>query len=94
MAFVTTVVQGDVSNKITDLLSSATMVILLKKDAETMVVMKETLGSTYVQPQRPLGMGSTMIKIASNCALLMLRGSFGAAVGPSQLSVEAKGVAA
>jgi hypothetical protein len=36
-------------------------------------------------------MGSTLAKIASNCDLAMLRGSLGAAVGPSQFSVETKG---
>jgi len=56
-AFMTTIARGDVSNKIADLLSSATLVILLKKDAETMDAMKETLGPAYVQPQLPLDMG-------------------------------------
>jgi len=36
-------------------------------------------------------MGSTLAKIASNCALLLLCGSLGAAIGPSLLSVETKG---
>ena len=35
-------------------------------------------------------MGSSLVKLASNCALLLLRGSLGAAVGPSQSVVEAK----
>jgi hypothetical protein len=35
-SLMTTLVKGEVSNKITDLLSSATLVVLLKKDAETM----------------------------------------------------------
>jgi len=87
----TTIVRGDVSDKIADLLSYATLVILLKKDAETMVAMKADLGHAYVQPERPLGMGSTLVKIASNYALLMLRGSLGVVVVPSQFSVETKG---
>jgi hypothetical protein len=69
----TAIFRGDVSKEIADLLSSATLVILLKKDAETMVAMKEALGADYVQLQRPLGMGSTLVNIASNCALTILR---------------------
>ena len=42
--FMTTVIIGDVSKKIADLLSSATMVILLKKDVDTMAAMKEPFG--------------------------------------------------
>ena len=52
--------------------------------------MKDALGAVNVRPQRLIGMGSTLIKIASKCALLMLRGSLGAVVGPSQFSVETK----
>jgi len=39
-AFATSIIQGDVSDKISHLLSSATLVVLLKKDAETMAEMK------------------------------------------------------
>ena len=56
-----------------------------------MVAMKHAIGSNYDQPQRPLGMGSTLTKIASSCALHIMRGSLGAAVGPSKFSVETKG---
>jgi hypothetical protein len=87
----TTIIEGDVSNKIAVLLSSATLVIILKKDAKTMAAMKEELGVAYVQPHRSLGMGSTLVKNASNCALLMFRGSLGADVGPSLFPVEIKG---
>ena len=88
---ITTIARGDVSERITDLLSSATLRILLKKEAETMAAMKEALGADYVQPQRPLGMGSILVKIESNCALILPRGSLGVVVGPFQFSVEAKG---
>jgi hypothetical protein len=54
--------------------------------------MKRTLGDAYIQPHRPLGMGSSLVKLASNFALLLLRGSLGVAVGPSQFAVETKGV--
>ena len=57
----TTIVRGDVSNKIAYLLSSATLVILLKKDAEIMAAMKDALGAAYVQPHRSLAMGSIVV---------------------------------
>ncbi len=89
-AFMTVIVKGDVSQKIAGLLSSATLVILLKKDAETMEEMKRTPGDTYIQPQQPLGVGSSLVKLASNYALLLLRDSLGAAVGSSQFAAETK----
>jgi hypothetical protein len=87
----TSIIQGDVSDKISQLLSSTTFVVLLKKDAETMAAMKQAQGLAYLQPQRPLNMGSTFVKLASNCALHLIRGSMGPAVGPAQFSVETKG---
>jgi hypothetical protein len=87
----TSLVKGEVSDKVEDLLSIATLVVLLKKDAETIATMKRVQGTAYVQPQRPLRMGSTFIKVASNCALLLIRGSLDPAVGPAQFSVETKG---
>jgi hypothetical protein len=36
----TSLIKGEVSNKIADLLSSAALVVLLKKDAESVVEMK------------------------------------------------------
>jgi hypothetical protein len=73
--FMTVIVKGDVSKKIANPLSSATLAILLKKDAETIEEMKRVLGDAYVQPQRPLGMGSSLVKLASNSTLLSLGGS-------------------
>jgi hypothetical protein len=90
-ALATSLIQGDVSDKISHLLSSATLVVLLKKDAETMVAMKQTQGHAYLHPQRPLGMGSNFVKLASNCALHLIRCAMGSAVGPAQFSVENKG---
>ena len=46
----TTVIREDVFTKIADLLSSTTLVIILKKDADTMVAMKEALSENYMQP--------------------------------------------
>jgi hypothetical protein len=86
-----TMIKGDVSDKIADLLSPATLVVLLKKDAGTMVQLKRLQGDAYLKPQRPLGMGSTLVKVASNCALLIIKGSLGPAVGPALFSIETKG---
>ena len=90
-AFATSIIHGDVSDKVFHLLSSATLVVLLKKDAYTMAAMKQAQGPAYLQPRRPLGMGSTFVKLASNCALHLIRGAMGPAVGPAQFSVETKG---
>ena len=89
--FGTTLVKGEVSNKIADLLSFATLIVLFKKDAETMAKLKRTQDAAYLQPQRSLGMGSTLAKVAYNFALLLLKGNLGPTVGPTQLSVKTKG---
>jgi len=87
----TTLVKGDVSDKIADLLSFATLVILLKKDVESTAQLNRFQGDAYLQPQKPLGMGSTLVKVASNCALLIIKGSLGPAVEPTQFSAKTKG---
>ena len=56
-----------------------------------MAAMKQAQGPAYLQPQRPLGMGSTFVKLASNRALHLIRGAMGHAVGLAQFSVETKG---
>jgi hypothetical protein len=48
-------------------------------------------GRFHPASARPLGKGSALVKMASNCAFLLLRGSLGAAVGPAQIRVETKG---
>ncbi len=90
-SLMTTLNKGDVSDKIADLLSSATLMVLLKKDAETMAHLRRLQGDAYLHPQRFLGMGSKLVKVASNCALLFIKGSIEPAVGTSQLFVVTKG---
>jgi len=90
-SLMTTLIKGDVSDKIADLLSSAILVILLKKYAETMAQMKLLQGDAYLQPHRPLGMGSTLVKVASNCPLHLLNSCLGPAVGSTQFYLETKG---
>jgi len=87
----TTVVAGDVPKKTTDIMSSTTLIILLKKDAEAMAELKLKQGASYLQPQRPIGMGTTLVKTTCNCALLMVKDAMGPAVGPSRFAVETKG---
>jgi hypothetical protein len=79
----TVLIKGEVSDKIADLLSSASLVVLLKKDAETMAEIKRVIRDAYLRPQRPLGMESTFVKLASSCALSLLRGNIGPAIGPT-----------
>ena len=87
----TVVVSGDLPQKTAYILSSATLIILLKKDAETMETLKQQMGDAYLQPQRPIGMGTTIVKMACNCALPMVKEAMGPAVGPSQFAVKTKG---
>ena len=82
-SLMTTLVEGDVSDNIADRLSSMTLVILLKKDAETMAQLKRLQGDAYMQPQTPLGMGFTLVKVALICTLLLIKGSLGPAVVPN-----------
>ncbi len=59
----------DVTNNTCDLLSSTTLVVLLKKSEEEMEALKLRQGPLYKHPQRPCGMGSTIPKIAASCVL-------------------------
>ena len=47
--FATSIIVGGVFDKISNLLSSATLVVLLKKYAESMVAMKQAQGPAYLQ---------------------------------------------
>jgi hypothetical protein len=87
----TAIVAGDVPQKTVDILSSATLIVLLKKDAATMESLKQQQGEAYRQPQRPIEMGTTLVKPACNCALTMVKEAMGPVVGPSQFAVETKG---
>jgi len=87
----TGVVTGDVPQKTSDFLSSATLIIMLIKDAASMEALKLAQGEAYLQPQRPIGMGTTFAKLACNCALHMVKEAMGPTMGPSQFAVETKG---
>ena len=56
-----------------------------------MEALKQQRGDAYRQPQRPIGMGTPLVKAACNCALLMVKEAMDPAVGPTQLAVETKG---
>jgi hypothetical protein len=84
-------VSSDVPHKTADILSSAMLIVLLKKDAATMETLKQHNGDAYLQPQRPIGMGTAIVKLACNCALTMAKEAMGPAVGTSQFGVETKG---
>ena len=87
----TVVYTVDVPAKTADILSSATLVVLLKKDAAAMEEMKRRLGPIYVQTQRPIGMGMVIVKVACNCAMFLVKEALGPTVGPTQFAVETKG---
>ena len=87
----TAVVTGDVPQKTADILSSATLIVLLKKDAAAMAALKQQQGADYRQPQRPIGMGTALVKAACNCALHMVKEAMESAVGPGQFAIETKG---
>jgi hypothetical protein len=87
----TAIIQGDVSQKTANILSSSTLIVLLKKDADQMQALKDALGDAYLQPQRPIGMGTALVKLACNCALTLVKEALGPAVGPGQFAVETKG---
>lgn len=87
----TAVITGDVPQKAADFLSSSTLIILLKKDAATMEALKQAQGDAYLQPQRPIGMGTAITKLACNCALHLVKEAMGPAVGPAQFAVDTKG---
>ncbi len=69
----TAIVAGDAPKKTADILSSATLIVLLKKDAAAMEALKQQLGEAYRQPQRPIGMGTALVKAACNFALTMVK---------------------
>jgi len=62
-------VAGNVTDATCDLLSTANPVVLLKKSNVEMESLKENQGAEYRQPQRPLGMGSAIPKLAASCEL-------------------------
>ena len=82
---------GDVPQKTADILSSATLIVLIKKDAAAMEALKLQQGEAYRQPQRPIGMGTALVKAACNSALTMVKEALDPAVGPTQFAVETKG---
>ena len=88
---VNAIVRADVPESVASILSSSTLTVLLKKDAETMEQMMRDKGPAYVQPSRPLGMGCVLAKLANSCVMRHLRGFVADIVGPGQFAVDARG---
>ena len=79
----TALIAGDMPQKTSDMLSPTTLIVFLKKNAEAMEALKSQLGHEYVQPQRPIGMGTTIAKVGCNYALLLVKDAMGPVVEPS-----------
>ena len=88
---VAALVAGDVTENTCDLLSSATLVILLKKIGEETEALKLKRGQHYHPPQWPLGMGSTIPKIAVNCVMAKVQPTMGVLSGAHQFTINAEG---
>ena len=84
-------VAGDITDATCDLISSTTLVVMLKKSEEEMQALREKQGPTYKQPRRPLGMDITIPKIAANCILANVPPTVGILAGAHQFAVNAKG---
>ena len=69
MSALTDLAAGDVTDATCNLLSSATLVVLLKKNEAEMKALSVKQGLAYTQQQRPLGMGSAIPKLAASCVL-------------------------
>ena len=82
---------GDVSDATCDLLSSATLVVLLKKTDAEMEALKENQGAEYRHPQRPLGIGSAIPKRATCCVLEIIEAAIGVTTGAHRFAVSTKG---
>ena len=89
--FVGALAAEDVTDATCDLLSSARLVILLKKIKEEMAAMRAAQGEAYLQSQRPLGMGGTLTKLAVTYILGIVEAVVGVAAWPHQFGVNAKG---
>jgi hypothetical protein len=61
----------------------------MKKTEEKMEALKLKQRQLYRQPQRPLGMGSTIPKMATNCILTKVQPDVGVSAGAHQFAVNA-----
>jgi hypothetical protein len=66
-------------------------VVILKKTDEEMEALKLMQRQLYRQPQRPLGMGSTIPKVAASCILAKVQPAAGVSAGAHQFAINAKG---
>jgi hypothetical protein len=90
MDLLAAMVAGDVTDATCDLLSSASMVILLKKTEAEIEALGATQGEAYMQPHRPLGMGSAILKLVASGVLDIVQPVIGVATGANQFAVNTK----
>ena len=65
--------------------------VLLKKTEAEMADLRERQGDAYIQPHRPLGMGSAIPKLAASCVLGIVQPSVGMAARAHMFRINAKG---
>jgi hypothetical protein len=82
---------GDVADATCSLLSSATLVVLIKKYEAEMEALREKQGAVYMQQRQPLGMRSAIPKLAASCVLESVQPTIGVAAGANQFAVNTKG---
>ena len=67
--FITLVVNGRILYGIVNYVAKTTLVVLLKKDAQDIEHLRQTIGGVFVKPSRPLvAMSCTMVKATCNYA--------------------------
>ena len=86
------VAMRDATDATCDILSSATLVVLLKKTEAEMVALREAQGDAFFQPQRPLGVEGAITMLATSCVLGVVDTAVGAAAGPHRFAINTKGV--
>ena len=89
--FITNIASGDVPTTTADYFASATLVALLKKNADDIQALRERLGPDFVLPIRPLAMACVFVKLACNCMLSGIKDDIADVTGAGQFAVGCKG---
>jgi hypothetical protein len=85
--FISNIASGDVPTTTADYFASATLVALLKKNADDIPALRERLGPDFVLPIRPLAIACVFVKLACNCMLSGIKDDIADATGAGQFAV-------